>query len=174
MISAPDRATDVAAMPWHAVWTRSRHEPVVCRELAGKGVETFLPTVMRVSRWSDRKKRIAWPLFPGYCFARFDRDALSQVVKSTGVVAVLSNEHGPVPIPRAEIEALQRVVASGLAYDPCPELVPGSRVRVLSGPLAGVVGRLVRKGPEEVLILSVEMLNSGARVQVSAWDVQPL
>jgi hypothetical protein len=32
----------------------------------------FLPTVTRWSRWKDRKKKIDWPLFPGYCFARFN------------------------------------------------------------------------------------------------------
>ena len=37
-----------------------------------KDIEVFLPTVTRWSRWKDRKKKIDWPLFPGYCFARFD------------------------------------------------------------------------------------------------------
>ena len=159
---------------WHAVWTRSRHEPRVCDELAGKGIDTFFPTFTKESRWSDRKKRIAWPLFPGYCFARFEPAYLPRVVKCVGVVAVLSNGGRPVPIPGIEIEALQQMVASGLPYDPCSQLVPGSRVRVVNGPLSGVVGRLVRKGTQDLLILAVELLNSGARVQVSVWDVQPL
>lgn len=166
-------AVEPATM-WHAVWTRSRHEPLVCSELSAKGIDTFLPTFTQLSRWSDRKKRIAWPLFPGYCFARFEPAVLSNVVRCTGVVAVLSNDGRPIPIPGFEIEALQRMVASGVAYDPCPQLVPGSRVRVVSGPLSGVVGRLVRKGSQDLLILAIELLNSGARVQVSAWDIQPL
>ncbi|HEV8316926.1 MAG TPA: transcription termination/antitermination NusG family protein, partial [Vicinamibacterales bacterium] len=56
---------------WFALWTRSRHEQVVREQLEQKGVEAFLPTVTRWSRWKDRKKKIDWPLFPGYCFARF-------------------------------------------------------------------------------------------------------
>ena len=171
--AAVDLETDVAT-PWHAVWTRSRHEPLVCSELAARRIDTFLPTFTQVSRWSDRKKLIAWPLFPGYCFARFEPALLSKVVRCNGVVAVLSNGGRPVPIPGFEIEALQRMVASGLPYDPCSHLAPGSRVRVVSGPLSGVVGRVVRKGPQTLLVLAVELLNSGARVQVSAWDIQPL
>jgi transcription termination/antitermination protein NusG len=159
---------------WHAVWTRSRHEPMVCAELAARGVDMFLPTVTRVSTWSDRKKRIASPLFPGYCFARFEPDVLSTVVRCTGVVTVLCNAGVPITIPGFEIEALQRMVASGLAYDPCANLVEGSRVRVINGPLSGVVGRLVRKGTQDLLILAVEILNSGARVQVSTRDIEPL
>ena len=50
---------------WYAVWTRSRHEAVVHQQLEGKQIEAFLPTVTKWSRWQDRKKKIAWPLFPG-------------------------------------------------------------------------------------------------------------
>ena len=162
-----------AAEPaWHAVWTRSRHEPIVCSELTAKGIDAFLPTVTQISRWSDRTKQISWPLFPGYCFARFEPNGLSHVVKCTGVVAVLSNGGCPTSIPAFEIEALQRVVASGIAYDPCANLVPGSKVRVVTGPLAGIVGHLVRKGPQDQLLLAVSLLNSGARIQVSSWDIE--
>jgi len=172
---AHDQATAVALeSSWHAVWTRSRHEPLVCAELRFHGVESFLPTYTEVSRWSDRTKRIAWPLFPGYCFARFDTHLLPNVWRCHGVVSVLSNAGRPVSIPGFEIEALQRMVASGVPYEACPQLLPGSKVRVVSGPLAGVVGRLVRNGSHELLILAVELLNGGARVQVSARDIEPL
>ena len=51
---------------WYALWTRSRHEQVVREQLEQKHIESFLPTVTRWSRWKDRKKKIDWPLFPGY------------------------------------------------------------------------------------------------------------
>jgi len=175
MVMAIDQRSAVAVeSTWHAVWTRSRHEPLVCADLRSHGVESFLPTYTEVSRWSDRTKRIAWPLFPGYCFARFDSQLLANVSRCHGVVSVLSNAGRPVPIPGSEIEALQRMVASGVPYESCPQLPPGSKVRVVSGPLAGVVGRLVRNGAHELLILAVELLNGGARVKVSAWDIEPL
>jgi transcription termination/antitermination protein NusG len=171
---ALEAESDAALLPWHAVWTRYRHEPLVCKELAAKGIETFLPTFTQVKKWSDRIKRIERPLFPGYCFARFEEALLSRVIAGAGVVAVLSNSGRPATIPREEIEALQRLVASGLQYDPCSALVAGSRVRVVTGPLAGIVGRLERKGGQDALILAVELINSATRVQVSAWDVEPL
>jgi transcription antitermination factor NusG len=157
---------------WFAVWTRSRHEQLVCRELEARQIEAFLPTITRVSVWKDRTQRIAWPLFPGYCFAHFDPSRFLSVAQCTGVVAVLSDGNRPLPIPDAEIEALQRLVKSGLAYDPCPLIKIGTMVRVVSGPLCGVMGRLVRKGVYEQLILAVDILNSGARVQVSACDIR--
>jgi transcriptional antiterminator NusG len=50
---------------WYAIWTRSRHEGVVRDQLEQKGIEAFLPTIPKWSRWKDRKKKIEWPLFPG-------------------------------------------------------------------------------------------------------------
>ena len=57
---------------WFAIWTRSRHEQMVREQLERKKIDAFLPTITRWSRWKDRKKKIDWPLFPGYCFARFN------------------------------------------------------------------------------------------------------
>ncbi|HEX2458563.1 MAG TPA: transcription termination/antitermination NusG family protein, partial [Vicinamibacterales bacterium] len=105
---------------WFALWTRSRHEQVVRDQLERKHIETFLPTVARWSRWKDRKKKIDWPLFPGYCFARFDARERLPVLKCTGVVNIVSFEGEPAPIPEHEINGIRQLVESDLAYDPCP------------------------------------------------------
>jgi len=75
---------------WYAVWTRSRHEQVVREQLERKGLEAFLPTITKWSRWKDRKKQIDWPLFPGYCFVRFNGVDRLSVLKCTGVVSIVS------------------------------------------------------------------------------------
>jgi transcriptional antiterminator NusG len=158
---------------WFAVWTRSRHEQLVCKELAARHIQTFLPTFAEISLWKDRRKRILWPLFPGYCFARFDLTSLLTVLNCDGVVRVLSNGSKPVAVPDDEIAALQCLVASGLTFGRCA-LVAGMPVRVVNGPLSGVVGRVERKGPQDQVILTVDLLNSGARVQVAFCDLELL
>ena len=59
----------------------------------------------RWSRWKDRKKKIDWPLFPGYCFARFDPDDALPILKCTGVVNIVSFEGKPAPIPETSSTA---------------------------------------------------------------------
>ncbi len=157
---------------WYALWTRSRHEQVVCEQLAQKQIESFLPTVTRWSRWKDRKKKIDWPLFPGYCFARFDgRDRLP-ILKCTGVVNIISIEGEPAPIPEREIDGIRQLVESELAYDPCPMIHEGMLVEVVHGPLKGVVGRLLRKNEKARLVLSVDLIGQAASVEVDAADVR--
>src|SRR5574342_1154318 len=140
----PGRIFPAASAAWYAIWTRSRHEQVVREQLVTKGVEAFLPTIPRWSRWKDRKKKIDWPLFPGYCFARFDARERLPILKCTGVVSIVSFDGEIAPIPEQEIDGIRRLVESDLAYDPCPMIREGSMVEVVHGPLTGVVGRLVR------------------------------
>ena len=162
--------SDVA---WYAIWTRSRHEQVVREQLEHKHVEAFLPTVTRWSHWKDRKKKIDWPLFPGYCFARFDRRDKLAVLTCVGVVKIISFDNELAAIPDAEVNGIRQLVDSELAYDPCPMIHEGDMVEVTHGPLKGVNGRLVRKGAHARLILSVEMIGQAVSVEVDAADVRP-
>ena len=158
---------------WFAVWTRSRHEQIVREQIGAKGLEAFLPTVTRWSRWKDRRKKVDWPLFPGYCFARFDPDERLSVLKCTGVVSIVSFNGDIAPIPDIEIDSLRRLVASELQYDPCPLIREGAMVEVVHGPLKGVVGRLLRKGAHARLILAVDLIGQAVSVEVDAADVKP-
>ena len=99
---------------WFAIWTRSRHEKMVRDQLAQKDVEVFLPTITKWSRWKDRKKAIDWPLFPGYCFARFDREDRLPVLKVEGVVSIVGTDGLPSPIPAIEIDSIRLLIESEL------------------------------------------------------------
>jgi transcription termination/antitermination protein NusG len=163
----------MSAPAWFAVWTRSRHEQVVREQIEDKGLEAFLPTITRWSRWKDRRKKVDWPLFPGYCFARFDPADRLAVLKCSGVVSVVSFNGDIAPIPDVEIDSIKRLVASELQYDPCPLIREGTLVEVVHGPLRGVVGRLLRKGTNARLVLAVDLIGQAVSVEVDAADVKP-
>ena len=164
-VAAPD-------VQWYAIWTRSRHEKRVRDQLDGKSIEVFLPTITKWSRWKDRKKKVDWPLFPGYCFARFDSRDRLPVVKCTGVVNIVAFDGEIVPIPDFEIEGIRRLVESDLQFDPCPFIREGAMVEVVHGPLRGVVGRLLRKGAHARLVLAVDLIGQAVSVEVDAADVR--
>lgn len=160
---------------WFAVWTRSRHEQMVRDQLAARHIEAFLPTIPRWSRWKDRKKKIDWPLFPGYCFAKVDPQATLPILKCSGVVSIVSFDGRPAPIPDAEVDSIRLLISSELQYDPCPLLKTGALVEVVGGPLRGVVGRLTRKVAGHArLVLAVELIGQAVSVEVDAADVKAL
>jgi transcription antitermination factor NusG len=174
--SAPEaeNAAPEGAPRWYALRTRSRHEKHVQEQLAAKGIEPFLPLVERWSRWKDRRKRVAFPLFPGYCFARFPLAERVAVLSARGVVQILGTQDGPVPVPDPEIEAVRRLVTSTLPYDPHPYLQEGMLVEVVRGPLAGLQGVLLRKGARARLVIGVRLIRQGASVELDALDVRPV
>jgi transcription antitermination factor NusG len=171
--AAPEQAP--AETPrWFAVWTRSRHERAVFNQLTERRIEAFLPTTPRWSRWKDRTKKVDWPLFPGYCFARFAPASRLSVLKCTGVVSIVSFNGEPAPVPDEALEAIRTLLNSALPCDPCPMLKTGTTVEVVHGPLKGVIGRLQRKGAHARLVLSVDLIGRGVSVQVDASDVRAL
>jgi transcriptional antiterminator NusG len=158
---------------WFAIWTRSRHEQVVREQLAQKHIDAFLPTITKWSRWKDRKKKIDWPLFPGYCFARFNPDNALAILKCSGVVNIVSFEGKPAPIPDYELDSIRLLVSSDLQFDPCPMIKEGMLVEVVHGPLRGVIGRLMRKDAARArLVLSVDLIGQAVSVEVDAADVK--
>lgn len=166
--------TDHNAAHWYALRTRSRHEKRVQEQLSARGIEPFLPLVQRWRQWKDRRKLVAFPLFPGYCFARFPSSLRVTVLATDEVVQLLGNHEGPIPVPDSEIEGVRRLVESTLPYDPHPYLKEGMLVEVIRGPLAGLRGILLRKGARARLVIGVSLIQQGASVELDALDVSPV
>jgi transcription termination/antitermination protein NusG len=167
-----DASVDPRRAPlWYVIRTRSRHEKTVRDQLATREVETFLPTVERWSRWKDRRKKVAFPLFPGYCFARFSLVDRLRVLNVAGVADLVSSGGRPEPVPDPEIEAIQRLARTTLQYDPHPFLMEGMDVEVVRGPLTGVRGKLLRKDRVTRLVLAVTLIRQAAVVEIHPADV---
>jgi transcription antitermination factor NusG len=115
---------------------------------------------------------VDWPLFPGYCFVRIAAEDSLTVRRCAGVVTIVAAAGRIASIPDPEIEAIRTLVTSDLQFDPCPLIHEGDLVEVVSGPLRGVVGRLVRKGTRARLTLSVDLIGQGVSVEVDAADVR--
>ncbi len=165
----------VAVPEWYAVHVRSRHEMQVYKRLTLKGVKAFLPSVEKQRKWKDRKKMVAFPLFPGYLFVYITREShsLLSVLKVKGVVRMLCTLPGePDPIPEEQINSLQRLVENKEALDPYPYLNEGQNIQITKGPLSGIEGILVKKLDKHVLVLSVDVLRQGVAVTINASDVE--
>ena len=160
------------SQPWYAIYTRHQHEKVISQILTAKGLEVFLPLYNSTRRWKDRTVHISLPLFPCYLFLRGMEDRRLDVVTTPGIVSVLSVNGEPAVIPESEIEAVRKAIEWGNRVEPHPFLRCGDRVRVISGPLQGLEGILVRKKNLYRLVLSVELLERSAAVEVDVSSVE--
>ncbi len=165
---------DNGNLAWYAIRTRSRHEKLVNQQLTSRGIEAFLPLTDRRRRWKDRWKTVSFPLFSGYCFARFRYQDRLTVQTAVGAVQILGINGEATPIPDHEIEAVRQLVTSTLPFDPHPYLKEGMEVEVVLGPLAGIRGVLVRKGDRARLVVAIHLIQQAASVELDAADVLPV
>ena len=165
-----------ATQQWFALYTRPRHEQRVYDRLCAAETESFLPMMEMVRQWSDRRKRVMLPLFPGYMFVKIPWQPLARlnVAKVPGVVRLISDYENPAPIPEEQILAIQRFIANDLPMDPCPYVHVGQRVEVKRGALKGLQGLLVRKKGQYRFVISVDLIQKSVSVEVNAEDLLPL
>lgn len=171
-----DHVTDSGgAMLWYAVYTKPRHERKVNVHLVRDGIATFLPEIERWSRRKDRKKKILYPIFPGYLFINTELSVENRlkVIKTKGVVRILGTKGVPTPIPAHQINAIQKAVDSKNDVSPYPYLKKGQLVRVIGGPLNGVEGIFVSDKGKGKLVVSIDILHRAVSVAIEEADVEP-
>lgn len=164
-----------STMPeWLALQVWSGREHQCGARLEARGYEVFVPAYDERRRWTDRIRVIKRALFSGYVFCRISFDVVAKIVTTPGVVRIVGDGHGPLPIDRSEIDALQRLVASGFASEPLDYLQAGQRVRVRAGPLADCEGVVVEHKSRHCLVISVSLLQRSVAVQIDHAFLEPV
>jgi transcription termination/antitermination protein NusG len=155
---------------WRVFYPRPRAEKQVRLRLETAGFEVFLPEREVLRQWSDRKKRVREPLFPGYVFALVDERARLEVLQDEAVLRTVSFGGRPSVVPRHEIEQLRALQAvperiEAVARQAAPV---GAEVIVTSGPLKGLRARVGDHQKPLYLLLEVPSIRQTVRVHVPA------
>jgi transcription antitermination factor NusG len=170
----PGTMTDDTA--WFAVQTRSRSEKKVASQFEVKGIETFLPLMREVHAWSDRRKLVLQPLFPGYVFVHVNPTPQLRppILTTMGVCGFVGARGAGLPIPEKQILDIRTVVTNPVSFAHHPYLRIGQRVRVHGGCLNGIEGTLVSRNTERTLVVSIELLRRSVAVQINGFDLEPI
>jgi transcriptional antiterminator NusG len=163
-----------AVRSWFALQTRPRYERKVHSELQEKGVQAFLPLHSEIHQWTDRKRTVEMPLFPGYIFVRVTSsvDDRVRVLRTNGVINFVGARNIGVAIPDSEIDSVQSVVKSGLPFNPHPHLEIGQRVYVRGGCLDGVQGVLTAVNGDRGLVISVNLIHRSIAMRIEGFKVE--
>ncbi|MFZ1084379.1 MAG: UpxY family transcription antiterminator [Terracidiphilus sp.] len=160
---------------WFAVYTLPRHEKRVSEYMVIREVEHYLPLYQVRRKWRNGSTvMLDLPLFPGYLFVRIERSERVRVLEAPGVLSFVGGVGGrPACLPETEIDALR----SGLPLrhaEPHPLLTVGQRARILSGPLAGMEGVVVRRKNSLRVVLTMDMIMQSVSVEVDGSELESL
>jgi transcriptional antiterminator RfaH len=168
-----DRAAEQAesAERWWVLHTRPRAEKVLARNLLRQHVQFFLPLYTRRRPMRGRIVASHLPLFTGYVFLFGDDPARRQALKTNTVVQSLSVEDQR----RFHLDLMRvhQLMTSGAPLAPEERLRPGSRVEITAGPLAGLEGKVIRRGRRLKFVIEVHFLQRGASVEIDQWMIEP-
>jgi transcription antitermination factor NusG len=159
---------------WHAVYTVPQHEKSVVKHLDLREIESFLPVYETVRVWKNRQRmKLILPLFPTYLFVHINSRERAKVLQSPGVLQIVGNSRECVPLPDSEVEFLRSDFCRQ-RIEPYRDLVIGEKVRIKSGVMQGLRGTLVRKSNSLRFVLTLELINQHAAIQVDAEDLEPI
>ncbi len=175
VLGLPDVPAQVAAR-WYAIRTSPRHEKKVAAELEYRGVVNYLPLVCEVHRWSDRRKEVNQPLFPGYLFVHstLTPEARVEVLGARGVLHFVGSRNWGTPVPDKQIDDIRTLVEHGVAAKPRPYVEVGQRVAICGGALEGVEGVLIGRNGRRRFVISIASIQQSLTISVEGYEIRPL
>lgn len=172
----PDDLLDgrpVAAGRWVAFYTLARREKDLMRRLEAASIPFYGPLIRRRLRSAGGRTRSSFvPLFPGYVFSRVD-DEQRRAALATNTIArwiPIADEQ----MLEHDLRAIKQLIDTDRPLTPEARLEPGQEVRVCSGPLRGLEGRVVKRRGGERLVVAVRFLNQGASIELEDVDLERL
>ena len=152
---------------WLVALVRISHEKKTSERLSKMGIENFLPVQQEVHQWSDRRKVVERVLLPMMIFVHVDMYEQKEVLTlgSISRYMVLRGESTPAIIPDAQMDE-----AINMSTTP---LSPGTKIKVIKGPLSGLQGELVTVNGKSKVAVRLTMLGC-AFVDIPVGCVEPL
>ena len=156
---------------WWVLYTLSRREKDLSRRLRKLQIPHYAPVVKRRTRSAAGRVRESFiPLFPGYVFVAAGEEQRYQAVTTNCVSRCLPVSDTAQLVH--DLRQIQQLVQSDAPLTPEERIVPGTRVRVCSGPLLGLEGFVQQRRGQRRLVVAIEFLQQGASVLIEDWQLE--
>lgn len=156
-------AGDLTGAQWYAMYTRSRCEKKLMRELLTQGVPYYSPTVARRYRSPAGRLRICHDLlFSNYVFIYADEFQRYAAESNKSVARCIHVPEGEQL--RDNLRTIHRLIDIGRPLTPESRLQQGDRVRVRSGVFMGFEGIVIRRDSQVRLLVTIHFTRHGASV----------
>jgi len=164
------------ALPhWYAAYTHSKAEKKVACELSKIGIEHYLPLIMTIRQWSDRKKKVEVPLIRSYIFVHITHKEHLPVLQVPGVVKIVHFCGKPVPITDWQIQNLKILLGAAVPMTTeFRDFEKGEEVQITQGSLKGLRGKILRVKGQHKLIISINALDYNLTIDINPAFVHPI
>jgi len=157
---------------WWVVYTKSRQEKSLARDLLGYRIPFYLPQVPRDHLVRGRRVRAHVPVYPGYLFLFGTPDERVGALTTNRTSRILS-------VPTQErllrdLRQLAKLIATGAPLTIEQRLSPGRMVRIRNGAMAGIEGTIIQRRGSDRLLIAVNFLQQGVSIEINDFMVEPI
>jgi transcriptional antiterminator RfaH len=157
---------------WLVAYTKPRQEKALSRELFRQQTPFYLPLVKKIL-YSPRRRRVSHtPLFSGYVFLFATEAERLRVLTTNRILRVIRVEDASRLV--SDLRQFHQLIALDAPLTVESRLLPGDRVRVRQGPLAGVEGTVLHRRGKSRLLVSIDFLQRGASVEIEDFLLEPV
>lgn len=158
-------------LAWFVAHTRPRREKKLQQFCEREGISTTLPCYRSVHKYRGKKVVFEKPLFPGYVFLQL-LAAQRQPVFQSDHVANLLVVHDQAQFVQ-QLGEILKALESDLEIYLAPEIGPGMRVKVKSGPLRGLEGWVEQRYGMTTVLLRLDFIGQAAAIKLQADELEP-
>lgn len=159
-------------MPWYVLHTKPRNEKKLTRLLEQKGVKVYCPLRESIKQWSDRKKKVAEPVFKSYIFVFMNdyKEENVNVLMTAGAVRFLWWVGKPGVVRDEEIQAIKDFLDNYKNAEITVDFKPGEIVEVKEGPLKENKGELIQvRG--NIAVIHIKALGFSMKAQIPVQSI---
>lgn len=157
---------------WSALHVRPRTEKAVARQLMSRSIPYFLPVHEQWKTYQRRRVASYTPLFPGYVFTLTDED-MDVACYSVKEVVTRLEPHDQDQL-KDDLQRIHVLLSAGAPVTREERLQPGMPARIVSGPMAGMNGTVVRNKNGIKFVLQVQFIQQAASIEVDGSVVEAL
>lgn len=160
---------------WYVVRSKPRQEGVALANLQRQGYQCYLPRLKVLRRIRRRQVVRLEPMFPQYLFLRpgLETQSIAPVRSTLGVLVLVRFGHEPALLEEEKLDAILALESrqNQASLEELSAIVPGSRVMVMEGPLAGMEGLVSAVSAKRVEVL-MHLLGADARVRLAPSSLE--
>ena len=154
------------------MFVKPRTEKKVAEYCKLYAIDFYLPMRENTRVVQRRKISVIVPLFSGYVFVRLLPAQKLQLQQTNLLVRILEPSN-----PRKMLRDLvmvRRALRVDPSLAPAKSLTKGRLVRIISGPFAGIEGRVARLTAKMKIVLNIDMIGQATAVEIESSIVEVL
>jgi transcription antitermination factor NusG len=160
---------------WFVARVHPHRESTAQLNLHRLSFRSFAPRARRTVRHARKLRNVLAPLFPGYIFLILDlsRDRWRCINSTLGVASLIMGVEQPTPVPRGIVETLVAATESSGTIRLGSDLEIGQKLRILSGPFAETLCRLVHLDDRGRVRVLLEFMGAEVSARLERSCVAP-